>query len=76
MRIVVVVAALAGLAALYPWIQPVLGSVVWLLLFFGGAISDVSGPSWLDGLLYAPTIMIYLGAAALGVLWARAAPRR
>jgi uncharacterized integral membrane protein len=64
-----------ALATEFMQMAQVTGSFVWLLLLLLGVVNDVStGPSWIDWLLYAPTVLAYLGILIVGIFWVRQAP--
>ena len=74
-RVAISLIIMAALAAMAPKIADVVAAIVWLFLFFGGIVNDVSsGPPWANWLLYLPTVVGYVAIGVCCVVWIRSAP--
>jgi hypothetical protein len=74
-RVVISLIVMAALTAMVPKIADVVAAIVWIFLFFGHIVSDVSsGPPWVNWLLYLPTVAGYVAIGVCCVVWIRSAP--
>jgi hypothetical protein len=78
-RLVLVVVALALLGTVLLRSVPVLLSVVWIFLWWGGVVRDNSSSpvvGWMEAGLYVLAVLIFAAAAVVAIQWVRKVPAR